>query len=101
MTKDVTANAEQAKRQGIENLKSKFLKVNLTQREATEGESNDIMQMTQMTLPNRFGMYKTQKTFQRETQVEIEIPPFKPDDAQRDPNHKYRGIFDLLFLRVN
>jgi hypothetical protein len=55
--------------------------------------------MTQLTLPHRFGMYKTPtKDVPKRTEVELEDPPFNVSEAlsilERNPNHKVRGIFD-------
>ena len=54
---------------------------------------------TQLTLPQRFGMYKTPtKDVPKFTDIELEDPPFFPDSTSsqfaRNPNHKVRSIFD-------
>jgi len=55
--------------------------------------------ITQLTLPHRFGLYKTPtKNISKFTALELDDPPFLPDSTSsrlaRNPNHKVRGIFD-------
>ena len=51
--------------------------------------------ITQMSLPKRFGMYKTSKTYQPKTKTEVEIPEPNPDSEYTPPEgHKTRPIFD-------
>lgn len=55
--------------------------------------------ITQLTLPHRFGLYKTPtKDVPKTTEIELEDPPFFPDSTSsrlaRNPNHKVRSIFD-------
>lgn len=55
--------------------------------------------ITQLTLPHRFGLYKTPtKDIPKTTKVDLEDPPFFPDSTSsrfaRNPNHKVRSIFD-------
>ena len=55
--------------------------------------------ITQLTLPQRFGLYKTpKKDIPKVTEVELDDPPFNPDSTSsrlaRNPNHKVRSIFD-------
>lgn len=48
-----------------------------------------------MSLPKRFGMYKTLKTYQPKTETEVEIPEPNPDSEYTPPEgHKVRSIFD-------
>lgn len=54
---------------------------------------------SQLTLPARFGMYKTPtKDVPKTTEIELEDPPFSPDSTSsrlaKNPNHKIRSIFD-------
>lgn len=47
-----------------------------------------------MSLPGRFGMYKSKKEDAEEKlDIDPEDPPFNPNQRQMDPNHKVRGIF--------
>lgn len=63
--------------------------------EGDDVESGDVLKTTQLTLPQRFGMYKTPtKDVPKTTQIELDDPPFNPSPRQLDPNHKVRGIFD-------
>lgn len=53
----------------------------------------------QLTLPHRFGLYKTPtKNVPKKTKIELEDPTFniggKPSILERNPNHKVRSIFD-------
>lgn len=55
--------------------------------------------ITQLTLPQRFGLYKTPtKGVPKTTKVDLENPPSFPDSASsqlaENPNHKVRSIFD-------
>ena len=56
---------------------------------------NPIENVTQLTLPHRFGMYKTPtKGFNKTTEVELEDPPFNLDSTYSTlANHKVRDIF--------
>lgn len=55
--------------------------------------------MTQLTLPHRFGMYKTPtKDVPKTTEIELEEPKDSFIDSTssrlaKNPNHKVRGIF--------
>ena len=50
---------------------------------------------TQLTLPHRFGMYKTPtKDAKKTTQLDVEVPEFEPTERNANPNHKVRNIFD-------
>ena len=54
--------------------------------------------MTQLTLPHRFGLYKTPtKDVPKTTEIELEDPPFNMDSTSsilaNNPNHKVRNIF--------
>ena len=54
---------------------------------------------SKLTLPHRFGMYKTPiKDVPKTIEIELEDPPFNVSEAlsimERNPNHKVRGIFD-------
>jgi hypothetical protein len=56
--------------------------------------------MTQLTLPHRFGLYKTPtKDVPKTTEIELENPEDNFIDSTssrmtKNPNHKVRGIFD-------
>ena len=50
--------------------------------------------LTKMSLPGRFGMYKSKKEDAEEKlDIDPEDPPFNPSPRQVDPSHKVRGIF--------
>jgi hypothetical protein len=55
--------------------------------------------ITQLTLPNRFGMYREQiKNVKPKTPTNVETPKNKEIDSSssilNNPNHKARSIFD-------
>ena len=58
------------------------------------------MGATQLTLPQRFGMYKTPtKDVPKFTDIKLEDPSSTLDSTsssilEKNPNHKVRGIFD-------
>ena len=63
---------------------------------SVDQELNDYACKTsKLTLPHRFGMYKTPtKGFNKTTEVELEDPPFNLDSTYSDlADHKVRGIF--------
>ncbi len=50
--------------------------------------------LTKMSLPGRFGMYKsTKKDAEEKLDIDPEDPPFNPNPRKVDPNHKVRDIF--------
>lgn len=64
----------------------------LSQRSVQE---TDELATAKLTLPHRFGMYRTPtKDVPRITDIEIDEPPFEPTERTSDPNHKVRNIFD-------
>lgn len=57
------------------------------------------MGITRLTLPHRFGMFKTPtKDVPKFTDVQLEDPPFHPESTSSrlagNPDHKVRPIFD-------
>lgn len=62
--------------------------------EGDDVERGDVINTTQLTLPQRFGLYKTPtKGVPKTTTIELDDPPFNPSPRQVDSNHKVRNIF--------
>lgn len=55
-----------------------------------------MLAITQLSLPHRFGMYKTLKNNAKKKKIKLKVPKTDiPDEHQSDPNHKVRPIFPL------